>query len=357
MPSLTITTRQTASGPRYVVRYRLGGRAYPLVHGGSFKTLKEAKARRDFVAGELAAGRNPARALRAMASQPSRARTVAEWGSAMIASRLDISEGRSRFLELALRTRITPAFGDLTPGEITAPQVQEWVAELAQTLAPRSVFAYWQVLAQVLDYAEQTPNAARHKTVRLPYADVEEVTPPSTEHFLQIIDRLSPRLRLPAVFLEQTAARVAELRAWEWQDVDVQGSRIRSRGVKGRRGTRRVLWRQTPPWLLEILLATVPPDDRTPERKLFVGLKEGTMRDAIGRACRAAGIPFYSPHDLRHRRGSLWHASGMPARELAERMGHSKASMSLDVYTHVMPPDEAEAEKILSLLANERRAK
>ena len=74
------------------------------------------------------------------------------------------------------------------------------------------------------------------------------------------------------------------------------------------------------------------------------------MRDAIGRASRAAGVPLYSPHDLRHRRGSLWHASGMPARELAERMGHSKASMSLDVYTHVMPPDEVQPEMIVVML-------
>ena len=59
MPTLTITTRRATDGPRYVVRYRLGGRAYPIAHAGSFRTLKEAKARRDFVAGELAAGRNP----------------------------------------------------------------------------------------------------------------------------------------------------------------------------------------------------------------------------------------------------------------------------------------------------------
>lgn len=273
----------------------------------------------------------------------------------MIESRLDISEGRVRFLELALRTRIVPTFGDRTTDEITAADVQEWIADLASDLAPRSVLNYWQVFAQVLDYAEQTPNPARHKTVKLPYADVEEVKPPSTEHFLAILDRLAPRLRLPAVFLEQTGCRVAELRVWEWQDVDVAGSRIRSRGVKGRRGNRRVLWRQVPAWLLDHLLDQVPPDDRTPGRQLFPGLNEGTMRDAIGRACRASGIPFYSPHDLRHRRGSLWHASGMPARELAERMGHKKASMSLDVYTHVMPPDEVEAAKVLSLLANERR--
>ena len=211
------------------------------------------------------------------------------------------------------------------------------------------------MLAQVLDYAEASPNPARHKTVKLPFVDVEEATPPSTEHFLLIVGRLSKRFRLPAVFLEQTAARVSELRACEWQDVDVVGSRIRSRGVKGRRGTRRVLWREVPVWLMEVLLETVPPDDRTPGRRLFMDLNEGTMRDAIGRACRSVGIPLYSPHDLRHRRGSLWHASGMPARELAARMGHSKASMSLDVYTHVMPPDEVPAERVLSLLTDEGR--
>ena len=42
---------------------------------------------------------------------------------------------------------------------------------------------------------------------------------------------------------------------------------------------------------------------------------------------------------------------GMPARELAERMGHSKASMSLDVYTHEMPPDEAEPAAVAALLS------
>jgi integrase len=112
-----------------------------------------------------------------------------------------------------------------------------------------------------------------------------------------------------------------------------------------------VVWREVPPWLMELLLDTVPPDDRVPARKLFLELKEGAMRDSMMRACRAAGIPGYSPHDLRHRRGSLWHANGMPARQLAERMGHSKASMSLDVYTHVMAPAEAQTDRVRVLVA------
>jgi hypothetical protein len=66
MASVSIRRRETASGPRFQVRYRLGGRAYPIVHAGSFPTLKEARARRDLIGGEIANGRNPADLLRAM---------------------------------------------------------------------------------------------------------------------------------------------------------------------------------------------------------------------------------------------------------------------------------------------------
>ena len=40
MASLTIVTREAKDGPRYLVRFRLGGRAYPWVHAGSFRTQK-----------------------------------------------------------------------------------------------------------------------------------------------------------------------------------------------------------------------------------------------------------------------------------------------------------------------------
>ena len=113
MSSLTITTRQAKSGARYVVRYRLGGRAWPIVHAGSFQTMKEARARRDFVAGEIAAGRDPVESLRALRERPPE-RTLEEWGEAMVSSRLDVSDNRIAFLRLALRTRINPTFGTPT---------------------------------------------------------------------------------------------------------------------------------------------------------------------------------------------------------------------------------------------------
>ena len=82
MPTLTITPRPRRSGMTYAVRYRLGGRAYPVVHAGTFKTLREAKVRRALVAGEIAHGRDPADLLAGLArtASPPVAVTLREWG-------------------------------------------------------------------------------------------------------------------------------------------------------------------------------------------------------------------------------------------------------------------------------------
>src|SRR5512132_554291 len=91
MASVSIRRRQTKSGARFQVRYRLGGRAYPLVHGGSFAALKEARLRRGLIGGALAAGRNPAGLLQAMLESP-RVRTFADLYDEFTASRVDGAE-------------------------------------------------------------------------------------------------------------------------------------------------------------------------------------------------------------------------------------------------------------------------
>jgi hypothetical protein len=107
LSSVFITKRPARSGVRYVVRFRLGGRAWPLQHGGSFRTLKEARVRRDLIAGEIAAGRNPADVLHAV-EQPRR-RTLAQWADAYEASRIDLAEETRKNLSSHLRV-ILPTF-------------------------------------------------------------------------------------------------------------------------------------------------------------------------------------------------------------------------------------------------------
>jgi integrase len=346
MTSLTITTRQTKSGPRYVVRFRLGGRAYPIQHAGSFKTLRDAKMRRDLVAGELAAGRNPTEVLRVTAPAPTT--TLARWCDRFLESRIDADENTRKNYRTALK-RACSRFGDRDPNGLTTAEVAEWVAELAQTYKPGTVQQYLIALRLLLDFVGVEENVARDPRVKLPKQTREEPQPPSAEHLLAILEALGERWRLLFVTIEQGALRLGEAVSLRWGDVDAANLRLRLPRSATKRD--RARWIYLPEWLIEAIEATCPLEDRTPERRVFQGITEASAYQAMSRACRNAKVPHYHPHDLRHRRITIWHQSGVPARELAERAGHSRPSMSLDVYSHVMPPDEASSERLQRLLA------
>jgi integrase len=91
--------------------------------------------------------------------------------------------------------------------------------------------------------------------------------------------------------------------------------------------------------LLDAVLALCPREDRA--RPVFAGFGADTFRTAIARACRAVGVPTFSPHDLRHRRVSLLHADGVSWADIGERVGHGDIVTTARTYTHVVP-DRAE---------------
>jgi hypothetical protein len=184
MSSLTITTRRTKSGPRYVVRYRLGGRAYPIEHGGAFKTLREAKARRDLIGGELAAGRNPRDLLRRLTEVPPPAHTLDERFAAFIESRVDVGE-KTLALYRNARDKLG-ALAESNPSTLTPADFQAWIAanakgpEKTDGVSPRTLHHYLSSIRQVLDFCDVEPNPARSKKVRLPADETAEVEAPRT---------------------------------------------------------------------------------------------------------------------------------------------------------------------------------
>jgi integrase len=348
MASAFITTRKTRAGSRYVVRFRLGGRAYGIQHGGSFRTMKEARARRDLLAGELAAGRNPAELLAAVLEQPDRQReTLNEWRDRFLASRIDVDDNTVANYRSALK-RFCERFGDKEPHTLTAADLAEWVAELAAKFKPGTVRLYVIAVRLLLDYAGCEPNPARDRRVKLPKHVREEPQPPPAEHVLAILNTIGAKWRLLFVTIEQGALRLGEAVNLKWGDVDAAGLRLRLPRSATKRD--RARWVYLPEWLMDAIQATCPLEDRVADRKVFQGITEASAYQAMLRACNTAKIPRYSPHDLRHRRITRWHQSGVPARELAERAGHARASMSLDVYSHVMPADEIAADRLEAVL-------
>lgn len=344
-PSVNITKRIRGGEPRWVVRYRIGGRAFAQHHAGSFKTLKEARARRDFVASELAAGRDPMLALRA--EVPSQLVPVAAWRDRFLGSRIDVDSNTVANYRSGLKA-FAATFGDRDPATILVSEIAEWVGEISQKLKAGTVRQYVIAARLLLDFAGVDPNPARDPRVKLPKNVREEPRPPSAEHVLAILAALGRRWRLMFVVVEQGALRVGEAAGLTWGDVDLHGLRLRL--PRSATKTNQSRWVYLPEWLMELLDESCPLEDRTPQRKVFQGITEASFYQAMNRACVTAKVPHYSPHDLRHRRITVWHQSGVVARELAERAGHARASMSLDTYSHVMPLDEVQAERFAELV-------
>jgi hypothetical protein len=82
--------------------------------------------------------------------------------------------------------------------------------------------------------------------------------------------------------------------------------------------------------------ALVPREDQTPERRIFQGFGGDRFRTAITRACVAACVPTFSPHDLRHRRISLLHLGGVPGVRIGEHVGQRTSPSRRTTYTHVL---------------------
>jgi integrase len=82
---------------------------------------------------------------------------------------------------------------------------------------------------------------------------------------------------------------------------------------------------ELPDDLFEALLATLSPrDDRELEAPLFPDLTDAGLRTAITKACKATGTPYFSPHGLRRRRGSLYYKRTGSLAEVAELLDDSK---------------------------------
>jgi integrase len=338
MPSVWIERRQTAKGgSRYLVKYRLGGRESAHRYAGSFPTRREALARQRWVAGELAAMRAPRVGGLDDASAPTLAEAAERWRT----SRVDVVEGTAVGHRVQLG-RVLPLLGARRVDEITTADVAELVTALHAAGRKReTIRKSVSVLAQVLDFADVKDNPARNRVqVRLPREEREEPSPPAANQIEAVLPMMPRRYALALLVLDATGMRVGELeeKGLRCGDLDEPNSRWRIRRAveKGRRGR----WVSLPPELFAAVLATLPPrEDRERDRPVFPGLTQERLRTAIARACKASGTPTWSPHDLRHRRISLWHRQGETWALIGARVGQRSLSVTADTYTHVMFDD------------------
>jgi integrase len=308
--------------------------------------MREANARKAWVAGELAAMRVPDLTL---LGEPDTGLTLAEVADRWRASRVDVADNTRKQQRQSVQLALGELDGSRRADKVTPADVAAIVAALTEKGRKReTIRKAVGALAMALDHAGVTPNPARDKVqVRLPRADTEEPQPPTAAHLEAVLAILPTSCRLPLLVLDATGMRVGELEQLAWGDVDEQRSRWRvTRAVSK---TSRARWVQVAPVLFEVVLALVPRDDRTPERRVFQGFGADRFRTQIARSCVAAGVPAFSPHDLRHRRISLLHLTGVPWARIGEHVGQRDIAVTANTYTHVLLDEtELDYERMLT---------
>lgn len=238
--------------------------------------------------------------------------------------------------------RALPILGDRRIDELEPDDVAAMVAQLhREGVAVGYLRKVLQAVAMTLDHAGAKPNPARDKViVRMPRAENEEVNPPTAEHVVAVYRLLPSRHRLPLLFLDWSGARVSAIDLVLVSDYDEPRRRVRLRAKTMK--TRRALWMDLPDVLADELERRLGPrEDRDPEARLFAGSGADALRTAIANACKAAGVPLFSPHDLRHRRISLLHLRGVPWARIGEFVGQRNLAVTANTYSHVIV-DEVE---------------
>ncbi len=72
-------------------------------------------------------------------------------------------------------------------------------------------------------------------------------------------------------------------------------------------------------------------------------LRPDTVLDTFRKLLKDASLPSMRFHDLRHSAATILFVAGVNPKVIQELLGHSKISITLEVYSHVLPSMQQEA--------------
>ena len=269
------------------------------------------------------------------------------------------------------RTHLVPALGHLRLDRLAPSDIDRLlVSKRAQGLSDSTVRLIYTVLRRALDYAVRDGLVRRNVThaidrPRVTHREAAVLSPAQA----QILLEAARGQRLYALYAVAMAAglRRGEALALRWADVDLDAGTLRvgrtlSRTAAGLVFTepKSVRSRRTVPLPTALLDELRAHRTRQVAERLAAGSVwqdhglvfpslTGTPLDprnalrAFTATARGAGLPQVGLHTLRHTCASLLLAQGVHPRVVMETLGHSGISITMDIYSHVMPQQQREA--------------
>ncbi len=285
---------------------------------------------------------------------------------------------------------LKPRIGDVAVRSLGVHDVDLLYAELrasggrrGKSLSPATVRRIHAVLRRALQQGLKwgwlTTNPAALAT--LPKETAPEIVPPSPSdmaRLLALAETEDPDLHCYLRLAASTGARRSQMCGLQWRDVDLDGRSILfARGVvdgpngvvlKGTKNGRayRVAIDES---VTDLLRSHA---DRSQVRANQAGIsiagrsfvfsfepdgakpwRPDGVTNRFGRLRRAAGLEHVRLHDLRHYVATTLLAAGVPISTVAGRLGHARASTTLNVYSHFIAATDHKAADLLGRLLDE----
>lgn len=349
----TWTKKDGEESFRYYVIFR--DQAGKKRKAGGYKLKKDAEAARKRIEAEVAEGTYGRESL-----------TFAEFYERWIASKHNLKRSSLRSYEHTFRLHILPTFGEMTLEEIESDDVQAWVNDLTKSdLSPATVGRCFRYFRACMKQAEAWGRIDKAPTMKinLPRPSDEEMTFLEYPEIIRLLDMADePEMTLFAV-LAFSGLRLGEALALRWQDIDFEVSRIRvSRSWSLGHFTSpktKTSKRNVPimPVLEGVLVEHRQRQGKPRQDALLFSfdgkrpLDPANARKRFLEALDAAGLEHVTMHSLRHSYASLMLSVGTSIKGLQNALGHASATMTLNVYSHMMKEDMdkpvADASKII----------
>lgn len=266
-----------------------------------------------------------------------------------------------------VRLHIAPEIGHVHMDKLSVDQVAGLIARKVSDsrFSPRSTHYVLQVLRIALNKAVRWGVVPRNVATlvdapRVAHQDVRVLSPEETKRLLEAAR--SDAMEGLVVLAVSTGLRLGEALGLQWPDIDLDRRQLRvNKALQRVAGQGQVLMETKTRRSRRSIVLPV----RTAEALRRQSVRQGDQRRAagsdwheggfvftsstgrpldqrnvlrtFGRILRTARLPKMRFHDLRHSCASLLLAEGVSPRVVMEMLGHSRISVTMDTYTHVMP--------------------
>ena len=276
----------------------------------------------------------------------------------------------------AVGPHVKPALGSIKLKDLNAAQVRWFYRDrLASGLSPASVHKLHVVLHKALKAAVSDGLIPRNVAagLKLPKLSREEIDPLNREEARRLLEAAKGE-RLEALYMLalNTGMRLGELLALNWDDVDLEGEVLRVRrtltrsgkvyttGEPKTRNSRRVI--RLTGAAVEALRGHLPRQLEEMGRMgslyqpggLVFATEVGTIVNpsnvrnrSLKPLLKKAGLRPVRFHDLRHTCATLLLLKNVNPKIVSELLGHASVSITLDVYSHLMPDMQEKAARAL----------